>query len=458
MKERKGYKLLIVDDEIEYQKVLSLILSDLGYTVTTCSNGSEALEHLEMKAIDLVITDLKMPVMDGVELIKRIKERHDFIDVIVMTAFGSIETAVDSIKYGAIDYFVKSSDMKELVMKIDRLAKLNRLERKSNFYSKNQNQEELFIETKNEEYLNLLDMCRRAADTGINILLLGESGVGKEVIANYIHRLSKRRQEPFVPINCQVFPEGVIESELFGHEKGSFTGASEARIGKFEHANMGTLFLDEIGDLPIETQGKLLRAIESKKIERLGSNKAIDLDVRFISATNKDIARKIEDGKFREDLLYRINTLTLVIPPLRDRREDIPALIKFFIRKIEMDQKKKIQKVDDEVMEFLLRYDYPGNIRELKNIIERMIALSKDGFIAKDDILMQIDCKKENEDVIINYKQTLKDARSEFERDFISNSLKLNDLNVTKTATKLGISTRQLWNKISQYNIELGKQ
>lgn len=458
MKERKGYKLLIVDDEIEYQKVLSLILSDLGYTVTTCSNGSEALEHLEMKAIDLVITDLKMPVMDGVELIKRIKERHDFIDVIVMTAFGSIETAVDSIKYGAIDYFVKSSDMKELVMKIDRLAKLNRLERKSNFYSKNQNQEELFIETKNEEYLNLLDLCRRAADTGINILLLGESGVGKEVIANYIHRLSKRRQEPFVPINCQVFPEGVIESELFGHEKGSFTGASEARIGKFEHANMGTLFLDEIGDLPIETQGKLLRAIESKKIERLGSNKAIDLDVRFISATNKDIARKIEDGKFREDLLYRINTLTLVIPPLRDRREDIPALIKFFIRKIEMDQKKKIQKVDDEVMEFLLRYDYPGNIRELKNIIERMIALSKDGFIAKDDILMQIDCKKENEDVIINYKQTLKDARSEFERDFISNSLKLNDLNVTKTATKLGISTRQLWNKISQYNIELGKQ
>jgi transcriptional regulator with PAS, ATPase and Fis domain len=233
--------------------------------------------------------------------------------------------------------------------------------------------------------------------------------------------------------------------------------ASEARIGKFEHANMGTLFLDEIGDLPIETQGKLLRAIESRKIERLGSNKSIDLDVRFISATNKDISKRIEEGKFREDLLYRINTLTLIIPPLRERREDIPALIQFFIRKIEMDQKKRIDKIDDEVMDFLLGYDYPGNIRELKNIIERMIALSKDGYIAKDDMLMQIDCKKEKESLNINYKQSLKDARSVFERDFISKALSLNDLNVTKTATKLGISTRQLWNKISQYSIELDK-
>lgn len=458
MKERKGYNLLIVDDEIEYQTVLSLILSDVGYRISTCSNGMEALDLLDKQSIDLVITDLKMPVMDGVELIKRIKEKYETMDVIVMTAFGSIETAVDSIKYGAIDYFVKSGDMKELVMKVDRLAKMRRLELKSSFFSKNQNQEELFIESKNEGYINLLDMCKRAADTGINILLLGESGVGKEVIANYVHRLSKRRQEPFVPINCQVFPEGVIESELFGHEKGSFTGAGETRIGKFEHANLGTLFLDEIGDLPIETQGKLLRAIESRKIERLGSNKSIDLDVRFISATNKNIADQIEEGKFREDLLYRINTLTLVIPPLRDRREDIPALINFFIRRIEMDQKKKINRIDDEVMEFLLGYDYPGNIRELKNIIERMIALSKDGIIAKDDMLMPIDCKKGKEGLSINYKQSLKNARIDFERDFISKALSMNDLNVTKTATKLEISTRQLWNKISQYEIDLDKQ
>ena len=332
MMTKKGYKILIVDDEIEYQKVLSLILSDVGYDIASCSNGNEALDYIENNMVDLVITDLKMPVMDGVELIKKIKEKYDDVDVVVMTAFGSIESAVDSIKYGAIDYFVKSGEMKELVMKIDRLAKISRLERKSSVLLKNQNNTEIFINSKNEKYQTLLEMCKRTADTGINILLLGESGVGKEVIANYIHRLSNRRQEPFVAVNCQVFPEGVIESELFGHEKGAFTGAIESRIGKFEQANFGTLFLDEIGDLPLSTQGKLLRAIESKKIERIGSNKSINLDVKFISATNKNLEKKINEECFREDLLYRINTLTLKIPPLRERREDLPALIEFFYK------------------------------------------------------------------------------------------------------------------------------
>jgi len=237
MVERKGYKILIVDDEIEYQKVLTLILSDIGYSIASCSNGIEALDYLENNVVDLVLTDLKMPIMDGVELIKRIKEEYDYIDIIVMTAFGSIESAVDSIKYGAVDYFTKSSNMDELVMKVDRLAKIHRLERKSIFLLKNQNVKEVFTESKNEKYLQLLEICERVADTGINVLLLGESGVGKEIFANYIHRLSKRKSEPFVAINCQVFPEGVIDSELFGHEKGSFTGANDTRIGKFEHAN-----------------------------------------------------------------------------------------------------------------------------------------------------------------------------------------------------------------------------
>lgn len=454
MIERKGYKILIVDDEVEYQKVLTLILSDLGYRIASCSNGMEALEYLDKNIVDLVLTDLKMPVMDGVELIKRIKEKNERIDIIVLTAYGSIESAVDSIKYGAKDYFVKSSDMNELVMKVDRLAKIRRLEKKSSILLDAQNQIELFIESKNEVYLDLLEMCKRAADSSISILLLGESGVGKEVIANYIHRLSKRRQEPFVPINCQAFPEGVIESELFGHEKGSFTGATDSRIGKFEQANLGTLFLDEIGDLPIMTQGKLLRAIESRKIERLGSNKSIDLDVRFISATNKDLSKAIIEGGFREDLLYRINTLTLEIPPLRDRREDLPALIDFFIRKTETDQKKKVVRVEDEVMDFLLSYNYPGNIRELKNVIERMITLSRDGVITIKDMLMPIDCKPSNQGSQIREK-SLKKARDSFERNFIQEALTANKGNVTKTSEELKISTRQLWNKISQYKIDL---
>ncbi|MCT4607334.1 MAG: sigma-54 dependent transcriptional regulator [Marinisporobacter sp.] len=457
MIEKKGYKILIVDDEIEYQKVLSLILSDVGYDIVTCSNGMEALEYIDNNIVDLVLTDLKMPVMDGVELIKRIKEKYNDLDIIVMTAFGSIESAVDSMKYGAIDYFVKSSDIQELVMKVDRLAKIYRLERKSSFLLEKQNETDLFVESENEEYSKLLEMCQRAADSGINILLLGESGVGKEVIANYIHQLSKRRQEPFVPVNCQVFPEGVIESELFGHEKGSFTGAIDARVGKFEQANLGTLFLDEIGDLPIATQGKLLRAIESRRIERLGSNKSIDLNVRFISATNKDLSKQISEGTFREDLFYRINTLTLHIPPLRERREDLLGLIHFFIKKIEKDQKKKIKHVEDEVMNFLLQYDYPGNIRELKNIVERMIALSKDGIVTVNEILMPIGCGKEKQAKDNGCKKTLQDARSDFEKMFIVEALKNNHWNVTRAANELEISTRQLWNKINKYNIELKK-
>lgn len=454
MIERKGYKILIVDDEPEYQKVLSLILSDVGYNISSCSNGLEALTFIDKNVVDLVITDLRMPVMDGVELIKRIKEKNERIDVIVLTAFGSIESAVDSIKYGAKDYFVKSGELNELVMKVDRLAKIHRLERKSSFLLNNQNGTELFIESKNPGYLKLLEMCKRSADSGINILLLGESGVGKEVIANYIHRLSKRRQEPFVPINCQAFPEGVIESELFGHEKGAFTGASESRIGKFEQSNLGTLFLDEIGDLPIKTQGKLLRAIENRKIEKLGSNKSIDLDVRFISATNKNLRKGIDEGTFREDLLYRINTLTMEIPPLRDRREDLPALIEFFIRKIEMEQKKRITQIDEDVMDFLLQYHYPGNVRELKNIIERMIALSREGSVSVNELLMPIEFMPKKT-TFHSAEKSLKRARDGFEKSFISEALVKHKGNVSKTADDLKISARQLWNKISQYQIDL---
>ncbi len=457
MSTKRGFKILIVDDEIEYQKVLSLILSDEGYETASCSNGHEALNYIDENKVDLVVTDLKMPIMDGVELIKKIKEKYSTLDVVVMTAFASIESAVNAIKFGAVDYFVKSGEMHELVMKVDRLARINRLELKSNVLLKNQNTTQVFLDSKNKAYINLIEMCQRTADTGINILLLGESGVGKEVIATYIHQLSNRQEEPFVPVNCQVFPEGVIESELFGHEKGAFTGAIETRIGKFEEANFGTLFLDEIGDLPIATQGKLLRAIESRRIERLGSNKSVNLDIRFISATNKIPEKQISEGEFREDLFYRINTLTLNIPPLRERREDLPALIDFFVDKIEKDQKKKIIRIDDAVMTFLLRYDYPGNIRELKNIIERMIALSKDGVVTVNEILMPIDYDNNSKVCDISGK-SLKVARSNFEQVYIQEALNNNNGNVAKTAEELEISTRQLWNKINQYEISREKR
>ena len=448
---RRHYKILIVDDEIEYQNVVSLILEDAGYSTATCSNGQEALGYLKTNEADLVITDLRMPVMTGTELIENIRRMELDVDILVVTAYGSIEGAVDAIRLGAADYFVKSGDLDELIMKVDRIAKMKRLEHKTDILLKNQNTEDVFLESKNPQYCQLIDMCNRTADTNINILLLGESGVGKEVVANYIHRISSRADEPFIPVNCQVFPEGVIESELFGHEKGSFTGAVGNRIGKFEEANYGTLFLDEIGDLPLMTQGKLLRALETRSIERIGSNKRIHLDVRFIFATNKDLNKEIEQGLFRDDLLYRINTLTLTIPPLRERREDLPGLIEFFVKKTELDQKKKDIRIDDQVMDHLLRYDYPGNIRELKNIIERMIALSRGGRVTMDELMLPGGS---------GYSMfgrgeitTLREARGEFEKKYIEAALHKNDWNVEKCAAVLGITSRQLWNKIGQYEL-----
>ena len=449
---RRNYRILIVDDEVEYQKVVSLIMEDAGYQTAACSNGQEALDYLKKNDVNLVITDLRMPVMTGTELIENIQKLELDVDVLVVTAYGSIEGAVDAIRLGAADYFVKSNDLDELIMKVDRIARMKHLEQKNDILLKNQNIEDVFLDSKNPEYCQLIDMCSRTADTNINILLLGESGVGKEVVANYIHRISNRSSEPFIPVNCQVFPEGVIESELFGHEKGAFTGAVGSRVGKFEEANYGTLFLDEIGDLPIMTQGKLLRALETRSIERIGSNKRINLDVRFIFATNKDLNKEIEKGEFRDDLLYRINTLTLTIPPLRQRREDLPGLIEFFVRKTEIDQKKKDIVIEENVMDYLLKYDYPGNIRELKNIIERMIALSRGGRVTMDELMLP---GRSGYSLfgIGGEIVSLRDARGEFEKQYISEALHKNDWNVEKCAGVLGITSRQLWNKISQYEL-----
>lgn len=453
MNSKAGYKILIVDDEYEYQKVVSMILGGAGYQTSACSNGREAMQYIRNHEVHMVITDLRMPEMDGEELIRELTAVSPELDIIVMTAYGSIESAVDTIKFGAKDYFVKSSDLEELIIKVERLAKLKRLEEKSNILLKNQSSEDVFLQSKNEAYLRLLEMCDRTADTNINVLLLGESGVGKEVFANYIHNRGNRKKEPFVPINCQAFPEGVIESELFGHEKGAFTGAVGKRIGKFEEANFGTLFLDEICDLPVSLQGKLLRVLESRKLERIGSNKSIDLDVRLISATNKVPEAEIASGRFREDLLYRINTLTMVIPPIRERREDLEGLIDFFLRKIEMEQKKKITRVEDPVMDVLLRYDYPGNVRELKNIIERMVALSTDGTITINDLPVTLYTAAAGSGVPLDQNLTLREARTAFEKRYIEKKLQETGGNVTRCAVLLGITSRQLWNKINEYGI-----
>lgn len=454
MDNKKNYNILIVDDEKEYSKVVSMILKDAGYSTDTCSNGEEAIEYIKRNEVSLIITDIRMPKMNGEELIVEINKLGQDIDILVVTAYASIESAVNTIKNGAADYFVKSSNPEELLIKVDRICEMRHIKKKDEIIIKNQNLGDVFMESKNKEYRSILDICKRTADTNISVLLLGESGVGKEVIANYIHRISKRCKEPFIAVNCQEYPDGIVESELFGHEKGAFTGAIKSRIGKFEEANYGTLFLDEIGDVPLSTQGKLLRVLETKEIERIGSNKKMELDIRFIFATNRDLFLESEKGGFREDLLYRINALTLTIPALRDRKEDLPDLIDFFIKKISIDQKKKDILIDDRVINCLLEYDYPGNIRELKNIIERMIALSDGGKVNFNDAILPCPGRKKSK--IENEKQEVdfKFAREQFEKEYIETLLLNNGGNVTKTAEVMKISVRQLWNKISKYQIK----
>lgn len=452
--DNKNYHILIVDDEVEYQNVVSRILSAEGYMTSTCINGLEALNFIEHNDVDLIVTDIRMPVLDGEELIKSVIARRYNIDILVITAFGSIENAVDAIKLGVSDYFVKSSNLEDLVLKVNRIFRYSRIKRKNEILINRQNASRFYLESKNDKFREILDICKRAADTNINILILGESGVGKEVVANYIHSISKRAKEPFIPMNCQVFPESLIESELFGHEKGAFTGAITSRIGKFEEADQGTLFLDEIGDLPLTTQGKLLRVLETKKIERVGSNKNIILDVRYIFATNKNLNDAINNGTFREDLFFRINTITVKIPPLRDRREDIPELIEYFINKNVIEQNKGEIKIDEDVIRVLMSYNYPGNVRELRNIIERMVALSRDGRITLEDLNTPGGWQSYNTNSLA---RSLKEARNDFEKKYIEEMLITCGNNVELCSQRLDITSRQLWNKLKQFNISRRK-
>lgn len=454
MNKLNNFKILVVDDEIEYREVLQMILVDKGYYVETASCAEKVLEIIKRQRFDLVLTDLIMDGMDGIELLDRIKENHKEIEVILITGYGSIENAVEAMKKGAFTYFIKSHDPEELIMEIEKVRKLNSLENDNNILRSKYENLNFMLETKNREFKRVLDIAKKAANSNSNILILGESGVGKEVLAQYIHKCSDRKNGHFIPVNCHAFSDGLLESELFGHEKGAFTGALKSRKGRFEASHGGTLFLDEVGDIPFSTQTKLLRAIETKTIERLGSNQPIEVDFRLISATNKNLYNEISKNNFREDLFYRISTITIEIPPLRERREDLHILIDFFINKSESDLKKKIIKVEEEVMSFLLSYDYPGNIRELKNIIERLVVLSEDGIIRGKDLPR---CQRRlKDDVVydINIIRPLKEVKKELEARYIEKVLMKCNYNVSETARKLDISRRQLFNKINEYNLK----
>ncbi|MEK6265610.1 MAG: sigma-54 dependent transcriptional regulator [Clostridium sp.] len=443
----KNYQILIVDDEADYSKGLTKILEIEGYIVETVLSAENAVEKIKHKNYQMVITDLMMDGMTGIELLEKIVELDKDIKVILMTAYATISTAVEAMKKGAVSYFVKGNDPVELIEEVEKsYEEYKKSELNAKTYDKN---EKSLLESENKEFRKIIDMARKVAQTPVNVILLGESGVGKEVFANYIHTQSQRKNKPFVAVNCHALSESVLESELFGHNKGAFTGANEERIGRFESASMGTLFLDEIADMPLSTQIKLLRVIEDRAIEKIGSNISTPVDFRLITATNKSIVKLIEKGLFREDFYYRINTIIIEIPPLREHKEDIYSLASTFIDMASKQMEKEIHTIEPDVWEYLNQYDYPGNVREFKNIIERLVVFSENGVISKDDLLI-------HEAPSTDYEgdQTLKAFRSAIEKKYIETVLVKNNFSMTKTAKVLGITRRQLQNKVNEYAIQ----
>lgn len=444
------FKILVVDDEEEFRDVYRIIFEDKGYETSVVSSGEECLSMLKENSFDLVLTDLKMEGMDGIELLKSIKENNFSCEAIIVTGFGTVDSAVSAMKLGAFSYFIKGSDPEVLLKEIEKLVKIKNLEDDNKNIRNRLINFDYLLDSNSDKFKSMMRISEKAAASNSNILILGESGTGKEVVAKYIHQLSKRKNENFVAVNCQVFSEGVLESELFGHEKGAFTGAIERRIGRFEEANNGTLFLDEIGELSLNTQVKLLRVLESRTFERIGSNRSIATDIRLISATNRDIDKEIKEGRFREDLFYRINTITVEVPPLRERKEDIPILIDFFLNQLQKETKKKIVKIEDGLIDLLVIYDYPGNIRELKNIIERLVVLSDDGIIKKEDLPdLKIFNHEGNDDI-----KSLRYVRQIAETKYIKYILEKCSGNITEAAKMMGISRRQLFNKLVDYGIK----
>lgn len=447
-------KILIVDDERDYLETMEMLLSSKGYKVTAVTSSNEALQALEKEYFPIVLTDVMMPIKNGIYLLEQIKKIYDArIQVIIVTGYGSIENAVDAMKKGAFGYFIKSRNPSELLAEIKKAEQVSVLQFKETA-EKEKNAKQLFIEeTKSPRMLEVIETLRTVAQSTANVLITGESGVGKEVFAHYVHLKSNRSERVFIPVNCQAMSDQLIESELFGHEKGSFTGAAHRRIGRFEAASGGTIFLDEIGELSKETQVKLLRILDTKNIERIGSNNSIAVDFRLITATNRTLSEAVEAGCFREDLYFRINTIVIEIPPLRQRQEDIEAMIYFFIQQYSQDQKKPIKEIDGETMTYLLNYDYPGNVREMKNIIERLIVLSQDGLLKMKDFK-----KWRNDPVEENTTKTriygnYKEEKSNFEKRYIHHVLSLYEGNITRAAKHMAISRRQLFNKLTQYDI-----
>ena len=443
--------LLIEDDEI-LRITISDSLKKMGWPVTAAEDGQEGLNLIKKNNFDIVISDIRLPKINGIDVLKEVKNYYPNTEVIMITAFGNIEDAVGIIKFGAYDYITKPFHTDDLIFRIKKIIDYQTLK---NDYAALKNQCDdhslLNIIGKSNMMQGVFDLIERVSKIDSNILITGESGTGKGLVANIIHLKSKRAKNPFIKVSCAALPETLLESELFGHEKGSFTGAIKRRYGRFEMAKDGTIFLDEIGEIPMSIQVKLLRAIQESEFERVGGEETIKVDVRIISAARKNLEKAIEDGEFREDLYYRLKVIPIHIPPLRERKEDIPLLVDYFIKRFNKKLGKLVE-ITPEALKCLMDYDFPGNVRELENIIERSVALSAGDTINAYDIVMAVEkdgfISLRNEDI-----PSLKEVISKTEMTHLMKVLEKTNWNRIKAAKILGISRKNLWEKLKAYNI-----
>ncbi|MCX7816790.1 MAG: sigma-54 dependent transcriptional regulator [Syntrophales bacterium] len=447
--------ILVVDDEVAICSSLGAILRDEGYDVITATSGEEALKIIDEELPDLVLLDIWLPGMDGIETLKVIREEYPSIRVIMMSGHGTIETAVKATKLGAFDFIEKPLHLDKVILLVKHALDMVHLE-EENVFLKSKISQDYEIIGNSPATMELKEAISIIAPTNAWVLIMGENGTGKELVARAIHRMSRRASKPFIEVNCAAIPEELIESELFGHEKGAFTGATQKKRGKFDLAHEGTIFLDEVADMSLKAQAKILRILQEKRFERVGGTKMIHVDVRVIAATNKELEKEMESGRFRQDLYYRLNVIPLHIAPLRERKEDIPPLVHHFLKEFSVKEGLPEKTITSEAMEILMQHSWPGNVRELKNVIERLVIMVPGDVIRGRDIpfLSRGNHYESLENFPYNYG-TLREAKREFEKQFILRKLKEFDGNISKTAEAIGVERSNLHRKIRSYGIEI---
>lgn len=444
-------KVLLVDDDQELLHVYSKIFKLQGFDILTCCSGEEALEKLASNHISVVISDVIMPRMNGMELLQKINREYPYCEVIMLTAEGSIAEAVDAVKQGAFSYFIKPADIDEMISSVKKAQELADTKDENHMLREQIADiaaEKIFV-GRSDSAKELRRKAEIIGQSDSTVLITGETGTGKEILANLIHANSKRFTAPFICVNCGALNENLIESELFGSEKGAYTGAEKQRKGRFEAANGGTIFFDEIGELSLSMQVSLLRVLQEKTFERVGGSTPIYSDFRLIAATNRNLKEEVSAGRFRADLYYRLNIIPIEVPPLRSRKEDIEELSCYFLERYAREMNRKVKPLNRQILAALKKYDWPGNVRELKNIIERLIVLSGNGDINLCDLPEEIKVAVPQEDA----PSTLKSVTREFEKEFIEKALSSNDGNVSRTAEELGIARKNLYKKLNDYGI-----